>query len=599
MATSTGQSQKAERQTEKSASASVKETIESIVVAFILAFIFRAFIVEAFVIPTGSMATTLYGAQLTETCSTCGYEYSVGVPQGFATRRDVSLRCPNCDFTRDVLQVSELRRPNSGDRILVHKWPLDVGGPWLGPKRWDVTVFKDPRDGQTNFIKRLVGKPGEVLEIINGDIYVAPLEELTEKKPLLVDQLDKLRRKVYAMRAGGSRAGGDALLDEYAEVNASLLPYFEIQRKPLQSPEAQEELWINVYNHDFLPSPDDERVRVGWEPDIERGLLAAEAWNTQNRTITFDSDTAQPLYIRFSGKPIDDYSVYNTNNPGSASADNRRLVGDLRLRFSWLPREGTGGIEIEMNRHEDQFTVRLEVDGTVVLERARYEERERGWGRPEEIRRIPSPVPFLSGQAVRVELANVDYRVSLHLDDEEVMATRNDEYRPSESDLRRFIEADRQPSLADRMLPSEVRIGAWALACELRHVHLQRDVFYRCQGQHERQSISGSNPYSDWPGWGTAGLPIMLRNDRTVDGERYHGEYFMLGDNSPASKDSRLWWEIGPHLRELGEEYQVGTVPADQLIGKAFFVYWPAGYRASWAGGLALIPNFGRLRWIE
>ncbi len=42
----------------------VKETVESILVAFILAFVFRAFVVEAFVIPTGSMAPTLYGAHM-------------------------------------------------------------------------------------------------------------------------------------------------------------------------------------------------------------------------------------------------------------------------------------------------------------------------------------------------------------------------------------------------------------------------------------------------------------------------------------------------------------------------------------------------------
>ena len=40
----------------------IKDTIESFVVALILAFVFRAFVVEAFVIPTGSMAPTLYGA---------------------------------------------------------------------------------------------------------------------------------------------------------------------------------------------------------------------------------------------------------------------------------------------------------------------------------------------------------------------------------------------------------------------------------------------------------------------------------------------------------------------------------------------------------
>src|SRR5436190_2747997 len=51
----------------------VKETIESILVAFIFAFIFRAFVVEAFVIPTGSMAPTLLGAHMRLTCADCGY----------------------------------------------------------------------------------------------------------------------------------------------------------------------------------------------------------------------------------------------------------------------------------------------------------------------------------------------------------------------------------------------------------------------------------------------------------------------------------------------------------------------------------------------
>ena len=45
----------------RAAEGSVRETIESIIIAFVLAFVFRAFVVEAFVIPTGSMAPTLLG----------------------------------------------------------------------------------------------------------------------------------------------------------------------------------------------------------------------------------------------------------------------------------------------------------------------------------------------------------------------------------------------------------------------------------------------------------------------------------------------------------------------------------------------------------
>src|SRR5205823_13830015 len=53
----------------------IKETIEQILIAFILAFIFRAFVVEAFVIPTGSMAPTLMGAHMRFRCEDCGYEF--------------------------------------------------------------------------------------------------------------------------------------------------------------------------------------------------------------------------------------------------------------------------------------------------------------------------------------------------------------------------------------------------------------------------------------------------------------------------------------------------------------------------------------------
>ena len=60
------------------AEANYKETIESILVAFILAFIFRAFVVEAFVIPTGSMAPTLYGAHTRYKCPDCGYTFDAG-----------------------------------------------------------------------------------------------------------------------------------------------------------------------------------------------------------------------------------------------------------------------------------------------------------------------------------------------------------------------------------------------------------------------------------------------------------------------------------------------------------------------------------------
>ena len=82
---------------------SVKDTIESIVVAFILAFVFRAFVAEAFVIPTGSMAPNLYGIHRMQTCTACGTEYAYGFSPmaGGGLQPPGQLVCPNCGLRGD------------------------------------------------------------------------------------------------------------------------------------------------------------------------------------------------------------------------------------------------------------------------------------------------------------------------------------------------------------------------------------------------------------------------------------------------------------------------------------------------------------------
>ena len=77
----------------------IKDTIESILVAFILAFIFRAFVVEAFVIPTGSMANTLYGYHKETTCEKCGYRIRVNASEEAENGRPTEFGiCPNCRY---------------------------------------------------------------------------------------------------------------------------------------------------------------------------------------------------------------------------------------------------------------------------------------------------------------------------------------------------------------------------------------------------------------------------------------------------------------------------------------------------------------------
>src|SRR5438874_4978640 len=183
-------------------SSSVKETLESILVAFILAFIFRAFVVEAFVIPTGSMAPTLLGAHMRFRCPDCGYRFDANysptqrgddllIP---ATSSDAyRVFCPNCGYKFSQMDASQ-PAVHYGDRILVLKY-LYL---FREPRRWDVVVFKSPDNDPgdppkpptytQNYIKRLIGKPGESIMILDGDIYVGtgdqdPSQYTVQTKP--------------------------------------------------------------------------------------------------------------------------------------------------------------------------------------------------------------------------------------------------------------------------------------------------------------------------------------------------------------------------------------------------------------------------------
>lgn len=151
---------------------STRETVESIVFAFILAFLFRTFEAEAFVIPTGSMAPTLYGRHKETTCEQCGYRIVIGASDEVFSdsgllkpgTRITRALCGNCRYENDNLKDA---LAYNGDRILVNKYPYEFGD----PDRFDVFVFKFPEEPETNYIKRLVGLPNETIRIRMGDLF--------------------------------------------------------------------------------------------------------------------------------------------------------------------------------------------------------------------------------------------------------------------------------------------------------------------------------------------------------------------------------------------------------------------------------------------
>lgn len=156
-----------------------RETVESLVVAIVLAFLFRGFVAEAFVIPTGSMATTLFGRHNDVQCSECDYWYQTGASAENEDRRSGEVLATTCPICRFRMELDKANNPNhrsfDGDRILVSKFDYDLAE----PSRWDVFVFKYPANAKQNYIKRLVGLPNEELKIRHGDVYTRPFSGVT------------------------------------------------------------------------------------------------------------------------------------------------------------------------------------------------------------------------------------------------------------------------------------------------------------------------------------------------------------------------------------------------------------------------------------
>jgi signal peptidase I len=124
----------------------VREYAESIIIAIILALIIRTFIVQAFKIPSGSMEDTL---AIGDHILVSKFIYGMKIP--FTDTRFLKIR---------------------------------------DPRRGDVMVFEYPEDPSKDFIKRVIGTPGDTVEVkdkkvyVNGQLYENPHE--VHKEPEII-----------------------------------------------------------------------------------------------------------------------------------------------------------------------------------------------------------------------------------------------------------------------------------------------------------------------------------------------------------------------------------------------------------------------------
>ncbi len=541
---------------------SVRDTIEAFAIAFALAFLFKTFEAEAFVIPTGSMAPTLMGRHKDVVCPECGYAYTASCSEeadraGNLLRLEngaidprhqvVECTCPNCRFMMSVDPNDaidgefELQKSYSGDRIWVSKVPYQFSE----PRRWDVIVFRCPLEAETYFIKRLVGLPNERVLIQNGDISVkGPIDggfKLTRKPP------EKIRAVAQIVHD-----------NDYV------------------SPALVEAGWPSRWSN--IPQP--AETNGVWKPSDDGRKFATdgsadETWlRYENRVPTdrfWQNPAAGATAIRqlARGQLITDFYAFNTRvTRGDAyygmppSALGLHWVGDLLVECEADVLGAKGELLLDLvkgGRHfrctVDVATGRatLSIDGLANWKRT-AETSLRGPGQYE------------------LRFANVDRQLVLWIGNDVVTFDQPAEYGDLHND--HPVSNDSDPG---DLAP--VGIGSRGAAVELSHLRVLRDIYYIADG-----SLDKAGPITDFatprsmvpiyrteelvdflstPGKWQSPTGHNLFDDRqAVAFDLKQDQFFVLGDNSPASADARFW---------QGEHY----VDRSLLVGKALCIYWP------------------------
>ncbi len=124
--------------------------------------VIRPYVFEAYSIPTNGMAPTLLGPHWEGTCPECASKCFCSPTLQAHNVPDSSLMiCENFHVTESSEQFHTI---HSGDRIMVAKY--------LFPRRWDLAVFHYPGKPNEVFAKRLIGMPGEQVEIKDGAVWI-------------------------------------------------------------------------------------------------------------------------------------------------------------------------------------------------------------------------------------------------------------------------------------------------------------------------------------------------------------------------------------------------------------------------------------------
>jgi signal peptidase I len=305
--------------------------------------LFRAVVAEPYSVPTGSMAPALLGNHKAIPCPHCGYPVTVGVGESTQVSPGAPA-CPNCGNYLDLDGVPVC----SGDHVLVNKNAFD----WRRPRRWEMAVFRCPVEPDRAFVKRVVGLPGESVQVRGGDVYID----------------HDLARKTFA------------------EFKAVRIPVFDQTHPPV--PEGWQGRW--------------EAQPAG------SGLL--EGSRLQLRAADADEGYHWLVYRHcrldeYKARAVTDEYSYNGLDHNRAEP-----VHDFQMECDLEVMTGEGRVALEITDGQETLQVELPVgplDGGTRLRDA---------ARPEVIYRTAPGFGLKPGRKVHVEMAFVDRRATLMVD---------------------------------------------------------------------------------------------------------------------------------------------------------------------------------------
>jgi len=558
-----------------------RETIESIAVAVILAFLFRAFVAEAFVIPTGSMAPTLQGRHMDVTCSQCGCPYRAGASvenEGHGEVRGTT--CPVCRFS---MQLDKGRDPNqrsfNGDRILVSKFAYETGD----PKRWDVIVFKFPGNAKQNYIKRLVGLPSETLWIRHGDIYARAADggerfQIVRKPPhkltAMLQMVDDTRYRPAVL----TQAGWPSRWQDWSASGApAWRPRSDGQGFETDAA-ADGPAWLR-YRH-LVPQTED------WE-DVANGRIPRRLADG-----------------RLQGQLITDYYAYNDSIEGYryAKANGMHWVGDLAVEAEGVEVQGgQGAVLLDLVEGGIHYTCRIDVEtGEAVLSidggRRSFTGADGG-----EFPHARAATKMRGPGTYDLRFSNCDDQLLLWVNGRLAEFDGPTTYEPDDN-----VKPQWSPQAAGDLEPAG--IGAEGVAIRVNSLQVLRDVYYvassylteedgRIPAEDDYQDLlhTGSRVayvtgvFSTPQSWATTPLFDARRED--VRFQLGPDEFFPMGDNSPQSRDARVWSQYGV----VEDPHPPPFVRRDLLTGKALLIYWPH----AWRRPIPFLPNFRRMGLIR